>query len=221
MQPLSPLNNETELLERCKPIEGLSFAQLAKRYHLSIPQNPVQRKGWVGQAIEMALGTTAGTTAQPDFLELGIELKTIPLNHLGKPAESTHITSISLLTVHKETWLTSQCYSKLKRVLWLPVEGDKAIPFANRRIGQALLWSPSQNDMAILENDWNELTWLVTRGQLGDIHAGLGEYLQIRPKAASSKSLCYGFDEQGNKIQTLPRGFYLRSQFTDTILKKL
>ncbi|MGC1183416.1 MAG: DNA mismatch repair protein MutH, partial [Legionella sp.] len=37
-------------------------------------------------------------------------------------------------------------------------------------------------------------------------------------KAANGKSLCYGFDSEGNKVKTLPRGFYLRSSFTAKIL---
>jgi len=37
-------------------------------------------------------------------------------------------------------------------------------------------------------------------------------------KAANGKCLCYGFDSEGNKIQTLPRGFYLRSNFTKQII---
>ena len=47
----------------------------------------------------------------------------------------------------------------------------------------------------------------------------VGEYLQIRPKAANGKVLCSCFDAEGNKVKTLPRGFYLRSTFTKTILK--
>lgn len=215
---IKPIKNETELLSRAREIEGLSFSQLADRLHLKIPDTASKRKGWVGQAIELALGTTAGTSANPDFLELGIELKTIPLNQHFNPAESTFITSISLLTLHSESWENSQCFKKLKRVLWVPIEGDKNIPFNHRRIGQSVLWSPNQKQYDILKQDWDELSWLVTSGQLPAIHAGIGYYLHIRPKARNSASLCDGLDEEGNKIKTLPRGFYLRSQLTQEIL---
>ena len=75
-----PLKTETELLARCQTIEGLSFLQLAMELGLSVPLYPHQRKGWVGQAIELALGTTAGNKSAPDFCTLGIELKTLPMN---------------------------------------------------------------------------------------------------------------------------------------------
>lgn len=212
-----PPQSETELLQRCHAIEGLSFAQLATHLNIVVPDNPLQRKGWAGQAIEMALGANGGSLQRPDFNELGIELKTLPINHLGKPSESTFVTTIPLLTVHKQEWPTSQCFSKLKRVLWLSVEGDVGIPFLHRRIGGGLLWSPSPEQEAILANDWSELTLMIGTGKLAEINAGMGQYLQVRPKAANAKSVCYGFDEAGNKILTLPRGFYLRSSFTGSL----
>jgi DNA mismatch repair protein MutH len=212
------LQSEAELITRCQLIEGLSFAQLAAALHLFLPIHPVQRKGWVGQAIECALGATAGNQSSPDFCALGVELKTIPMNHLGKPAESTFVTSIPLLTIHQQTWQTSQCFSKLKRVLWLPIEGDPRIPFPDRRIGRGVLWSPGADEEAVLANDWSDLTCMMTTGRLSEIDAGLGEYLQVRPKAANGQSLCYGFGDSGDKVLTLPRGFYLRSRFTSTIV---
>lgn len=207
----------TELLERCRLIEGKSLAQLASMLGRAIPEMSLQRKGWAGGAIESILGATAGTTSAPDFHQLGIELKTIPLNHRGMPCESTFITSINLLTIHKQSWKTSTCFSKLRSVLWVPIEGDKAIAFAHRRIGRALLWSPNALDEDILEQDWLLLTEMLNTGKLDEIDAGIGQYLQIRPKAANARSVCYGFDNDGNKVLTLPRGFYLRSAFTATI----
>lgn len=210
--------SEAELIARCRDIEGLTFAQLAKYTRFNIPENPLQRKGWTGQAIELALGTTAGNQCAPDFHELGIELKTIPINQAGKPAESTFVTTIPLLTVHQQVWETSQCFSKLKRVLWIPLEGNKEIDFYNRRIGSGVIWSPNEEQANILKQDWSELTFMIGTGRLSEIDASMGEYLQVRPKAANAKSLCYGRDENGNVIQTLPRGFYLRSRFTQQLI---
>ncbi|MGQ3891150.1 DNA mismatch repair endonuclease MutH [Legionella sp. CNM-4043-24] len=210
--------SENELLERCRAIEGLSFAQLASLTKCPIPALKSKRKGWAGQALEVALGSTAGTKCLPDFHHLGIELKSIPLNERGKPAESTFVTSIPLLSIHHQTWPESQCFQKLKRVLWLPLEGDRQIPFEHRRIGRGLLWSPNAEDERILANDWQELSCMIGMGRLEEIDATMGEYLQVRPKGANARSLCYGFDTEGNKVLTLPRGFYLRSRFTEKLL---
>jgi DNA mismatch repair protein MutH len=215
---IPPPKTEEELQERCRAIEGLSFAQLSMRLNLAIPLNPNQRKGWVGQALECALGTDASNKSIPDFQELSIELKTLPIGKSGRPTESTFITSIPLLTIHEQNWKSSQCYAKLKRVLWFTIEGDTDIPYAHRRIGQGFIWSPNEQQERILAADWDYLTLLISTGQLETINASLGDYLHIRPKAANGKSLCYGFDIQGNKIKTLPRGFYLRSSFTNELI---
>ena len=215
----TPPRTESELLFRCHAIEGLSFLQLASLIKTVIPNEPNKRKGWTGQAVEIALGADAANESAPDFKCLGIELKTVPLNAAWTPIESTFITSISLLNIYHETWEKSQCRAKLKRILWVPVEGDSNIPFDDRRIGRPLLWSPSAEQELVLSKDWEELTLLIATGRIDEIHAGIGEYLQIRPKAANGKSVCYGFDKEGNKFLTLPRGFYLRRLFTKAILQ--
>lgn len=214
----SPPRTEAELMQRCWHLEGLSFLQLADELGLSFPQNPVQRKGWLGQAIECYLGASAANSSQPDFKEIGVELKTLPLLNSGKPAESTFVTTIPLLTIHEQTWDTSQCYQKLKRVLWIPVEGDQSIPYATRRIGRGTLWSPDTAACTQLAEDWQQLCDLIAMGKIHEVNSSIGSYLQIRPKASNSQSLCFAFDEKGNKIQTLPRGFYLRPSFTATVL---
>jgi DNA mismatch repair protein MutH len=209
-----PPKTEAELLARCALIEGMTFSQLGAQFGAVFPQSAQQRKGWLGQLLEPVLGTDAGNQAEPDFRGLSIELKTLPMGASGTPTESTYITSIPLLTIHQQTWHTSECYAKLKRILWIPVEGDTSIPYGQRRIGHAFIWSPDKEQEAVLESDWNHLTTQISTGYLEALDASVGEYLQIRPKGANARSLCYGFDADGNRVKTLPRGFYLRTRFT-------
>jgi DNA mismatch repair protein MutH len=211
---------EDELLERCQQIEGMTFLQLAKKLSVNLPVVRTKRKGWIGQLIEIALGADCHTRPLPDFQDLSIELKTLPLNHLGKPAESTFVTSISLLNLSQMTWENSSVYKKLKRVLWVLVEGEPSIPYGARRIGAAKLWSPNNKQLALLKSDWQELTTQLLLGQLETIDARFGTALQIRPKAANGKVLCDAFNENGDKIKTLPRGFYLRTSFTSSVLEQ-
>lgn len=213
LNPQAP-STEDELLERCMFIAGMTFSQLAHYLQVHIPSQMSSRKGWIGQLLELFLGADAGNQAKPDFQRLSIELKTLPLGRSGKPSESTYVTSIPLLTIHQQNWYSSQCYAKLKRVLWIPIEGDVAIPYPQRRIGQGFLWSPNEKEALILEEDWSYLTSQISLGYLETLDARAGTYLQIRPKAADGKSLCYCYDATGNKVKTLPRGFYLRSSFT-------
>jgi len=176
-------------------------------------------KGAIGQAFEKILGADAGNAPIPDFSNLNIELKTLPINTCGKPAESTFISSITLTDIAKETWKTSSVYRKLQRILWIPVESAASIPLVERRVGQPFLWTPDAQQENWLKSDWCELTNRIVLGQLETISAKDGYYLQIRPKAANGQSLSWGINEQGIKIKTLPRGFYLRARFTALLLK--
>lgn len=56
--------------------------------------------------------------------------------------------------------------------------------------------------------------------QHGAVCARHGEYLQIRPKAANAKALTEAIGARGERILTLPRGFYLKKNFTSALLAR-
>lgn len=109
---------------------------------------------------------------------------------------------------------------KLARVLWVPVEGERQIPLAERRVGAPLLWSPNAQEEELLRRDWEELMDLIVLGKVETITARHGEVLQLRPKAANSRALTEAIGEKGQPIMTLPRGFYLKKTFTGPMLAR-
>lgn len=221
MKRLSSPQTESELLQRCRALEGLSFAELAHAYGHTLPQTLNQAKGFMGQLIEQALGATAGSLPEPDFPNLGVELKTIPLNQNGQARESTYVCTAPLrVEATLEPWEHSHLRKKLARVLWVPLEADPSIPLAKRRIGTATLWSPDPPTENILRQDWEELNLMLHLGQIQNLSAKIGVYLQIRPKAAHSRILSPTINEQGEAIWMNPRGFYLRTTFTQRILEQ-
>ena len=170
--------------------------------------------------LETALGATAGSKAEQDFRHLGIELKTIPINAQGYPLETTFVSLAPLIQNSGVNWQNSHVRHKLSRVLWIPIEGSRSIPLAERRIGTPILWQPSEQQERQLQRDWEELMDYIVLGQLDKINARLGEVLQLRPKGANSKSLTKGIGKNGEIIDTLPLGFYLRKAFTHEILQQ-
>lgn len=212
--------SEEQLLERAAALAGRSLGQVAARFGLTIPADSRQRKGWTGQLMELCLGADAASLPQPDFQEIGVELKTIPINALGRPKESTYV-CMAHLVEDAGTWETSLVRRKLQRVLWMPVEAAPAIPIASRRVGSAFLWSPSVIQESMLRSDWEELTEMIALGELDNISSRHGRALQIRPKAANARALTRAFNSDGAPAATLPRGFYLRTSFTAAILHDL
>lgn len=211
--------SESQLLARARDLAGLTVKQLALRVGVELPKDLRTLKGWVGQLLEMNLGATAGSQPLPDFPELGIELKTLPIDHRGQPKESTYVSIVPLRALDALTWENSELRAKLMRILWIPVEAESSIPLPLRRIGMPVFWQINPQEEAVLRQDWQELMDMVALGELEKITARLGTWLQIRPKGANAKSLAWGTSATGEKIATLPRGFYLRPAFTARILK--
>jgi DNA mismatch repair protein MutH len=211
---------ESELLQRAQNIAGVSFAELAAEANMTVPANLKRDKGWVGQLLEWHLGASAGSKPQQDFEHLGIELKSIPISYSGKPLETTFVCVAPLVGIHGVNWEQSHVRNKLSRVLWLPVEGERDIPLADRRVGSPLIWSPSAEEEARLKADWEELMELIALGKIRDITAKHGDVLQLRPKGANGRTRTEAYGPAGAPIKTMPKGFYLRTQFTAYILER-
>ncbi|AWK82736.1 DNA mismatch repair endonuclease MutH [Photobacterium damselae] len=218
MRP-TPLS-ENELLQRAQELAGLTLGELAYQAGIVVPPDLRRDKGWVGQLLEWHLGASAGSKPVPDFAELGIELKTIPIGYNGKPLETTFVCVAPLIGVQGLSWQQSHIRHKLARVLWIPVEGERDLPLADRHVGSPLIWSPSAQEEAQLQQDWEELMDMIVLGQVEQITARHGEVLQLRPKAANSKALTEAYGANGQPIKTLPRGFYLKTNFTAAILER-
>lgn len=214
-----PLTHE-ELLTRTRAIAGKTLRELAEQRGVAIPTNLRHAKGWTGQLLEQILGADAASLAEPDFRALGVELKTLPVLTNGLPKESTYVCTVPLRSEDATTWQQSWVRRKLQCVLWLPVEADPLRPLAERRLGSALLWQPDARQQAVLQQDWEEHMDMILLGRIEEISAHQGTYLQVRPKAADHTALRTTTDSEGNTVKTLPRGFYLRSQFTAEILSE-
>jgi len=199
-----------ELLERAKKLAGVRVDELASRVAFVVDGEAVRTKGKVGELLERALGAT-GAGAQMDFPDLEVEMKTVPLE-AGKPAESTFVCALQLMDAERASWETSWVRKKLSRVLWVPVHERETI-------GEALLWSPSEEQEAVLKNDFDEIVGRIAIGDIEDLSAHVGEYMQLRPKAATGSVRTSAPGRDGELVSTVPRGFYLRAKFVGAVLR--
>ena len=207
-----------QLLFQAQSIAGLTFGELADELHIPVPPDLKRDKGWVGMLLERALGATAGSKAEQDFSHLGVELKTLPINAEGYPLETTFVSLAPLVQNSGVKWENSHVRHKLSCVLWMPIEGSRHIPLRERHIGAPILWKPTAEQERQLKQDWEELMDLIVLGKLEQITARIGEVMQLRPKGANSRSITKGIGRNGEVIETLPLGFYLRKAFTAGIL---
>ena len=217
---ISPPTTEQQLLERAQALAGKTLGEIASHAAIEIPENLLKNKGWIGLLLEHVLGASAGSRPEPDFPELGIELKSLPINSQGKPLETTFVSVAPLTGLVGVTWQTSYVRKKLAKVLWVPVLSDKSLALKDRIVGTSFLWSPSAEEEHLLAMDWQELTDMIVLGDVENIQGKHGQVLQLRPKAANSQAKTQAFDKHGKPFMTLPRGFYLKIPFTQMLLHK-
>jgi len=219
-QHREPPRDAAQLAQRAEHLAGLTLGEVAATHGVLVPLDLRRAKGWVGQLLERALGASAGSRAEPDFPALGIELKSLPVDGAGQPLESTFVCSIELSQIADSEWESSRLLKKLSHVLWIPVEGQKRLPVAERRIGSPIFWRPNVEELAQLKLDWENLCLLIAQGRTGEISAHLGQVLQVRPKAAKGSSRRRTTDEDGALYDEQPKGFYLRTAFTRAIVSR-
>jgi DNA mismatch repair protein MutH len=210
-----PPRDEAELVARARSFSGCTVDELARVIGIRVDGAPVSTKGKIGELVERALGATGGSAATWDFPALRVELKTIPVDARGVPRESTFVCAVSLLDAERAEWETSWVRAKLARVLWVPIG---TAPDGSRRIGDAFLWSPSEEQESILKGDFDDILGGIGALGIEGMSARVGRWLQLRPKAAHGRVRTRAPGGDAGLIETVPRGFYLRTRLTGALL---
>lgn len=216
-----PPQNIEELQERLHQIAGFTLAELAGQANIPLPISPLHGKGFQGELIERYLGASAPGLPIPDFPDLNIELKTVPVDENFRPLESTFICSAPLNEASARRYEDSILCHKISRVLFVFVVSPRNFSYEERYVAGFHFWSPDCDEERLIREDFEELYEMVATGHVDDITARMGTVIQMRPKAADGKALtdCPGPD--GTLIKVRPRGFYMRRAFMEELLKKI
>jgi DNA mismatch repair protein MutH len=199
-----------ELHRRAHALTNRTLDDVARSMMTTAPTVGVHTKGKVGALIEAALGATGGSRKEHDFPELGVELKTVPVDASRKPRESTYVCRIALADAERAEWETSWVRRKLSHVLFVPIHNDVILA--------PVFFRPSAEEDRALRFDFDALMGAIGAGHIEDITAHEGEILQIRPKARDGSVRTTTYDRDGELVSTIPRGFYLRARFVGGVL---
>lgn len=206
-------------MARAQALEGLALGVVAAGFGEVPPVSLHRNKGWIGTLMERELGAAAGSQAEPDFPELDVELKTIPVGVGGAPTSSTWV-CLADIDLDARSWETSWARRKLACVLWVPVITPTGSAPGERIIGRPRLWSPDAAEDAVLRADWEEHMELLGLGAFWQIDATRGVALQLRPKAARGSDTQWALSDDGDWVKAQPKGFYLRRAFTKSVLAR-
>ncbi len=138
--------------------------------------------------LEVYLGAMAGSKPEQDFAEIGIELKTIPIDSAGKAA-GNHVCLCRPSDRQQRRDMGKQPCSPQTGARTVDPGGrgtsDPACRTPDRR---AFAVEPSDEEEQQLRQDWEELMDLIVLGKVESITARHGEVLQLRPKGRQQQS---------------------------------
>ena len=220
LSPLSftPPTTKAELKKRLQRLLGRSLGELAALAQVPVPTGLMGAKGFAGQLIELFLGANAKNLPVPDFMELGIELKTVSLSYDLTLKDSTFICMADLKAERFIPFQQSPLYHKLSSLLWVLVLAPSDLPLEQRPILGFCFYQPSPPELAQIEADYNEFNELICTGRSAQITGAMGTIIQLRPKALNSQVTTQVRDERGNFVATTPKGYYLRAEVTRKLI---
>lgn len=184
-------------------------------------QDNKRRKGQLGEIIEERFfHYKCNNDSRPDFDEAGVELKVTPYkqNKNGSIAakERLVITMIDYFNVVEEQFEESHFWQKARLILLVYYLYEKNIK--NRldyRIGYANLFSPPEEDIKIIQHDYNTIIEKIKAGKAHELSEGDTLYLGAAPKAASADDRR---KQPFNDELAKPRAFAFKNSYMTYVL---
>lgn len=143
-------------------------------------------KSGIGPLSEAYFGRENDNLQQPDILELGIELKSIPLLLGAKGQllvkEPTSLTMMNYDLILREKWEEAYLRPKIAKILWIPFvhNSDKR----DVEFRKPFLWSPPEEDLPILASDYEKSRKLIAKGLAHELSERIATTLSPRRKGS-------------------------------------
>lgn len=179
-------------------------------------------KGKLGQAIEYCYFEYEPNSAQePDFPEVGLELKTNPVKRKKDKTLSAKerlvLTIIDYCALVDETWESSTVRSKMDDMLLITFlhEPEKdEFDYEFEFVGTPMI---PLEDMAVIRDDWETIVAKVKAGLAHEISGGDTNYLEACTKGASAKTVRR---QPYSDIMAKQRAFALKSSYMTSFYDK-
>lgn len=223
-------------------LSGKTVHQLVNQYGEDLIT--MQAKSQMARLINRCLGLQDNVKVK-QFEKLGIQIKTVPVNHEGKPWEAMSFPKFSLVDLTEEEW-SGEIESHFKQLIdnpfvFLPIiknkvrENAKLVfePVECWSIGKPIIWKPSLAEMEQIEKEWNFVKNIVmneVKTEIKQIKNGTmqknnlpkmteSEIIHVRPHARDSKDIDLPY--QGcteGRVSMCWQSFWLNKKFIERIL---
>ena len=177
-------------------------------------------KGAIGHVIEAGwFGYEPNNEAEADFPEAGVELKVTPYIHTSngiRAKERLVCNIINYMTEYDKTLKTSDFWHKCETILIMSYEHRKDVPKGDYTIDKAVLFSFPEEDLIIIEQDWEKIMRKVRAGQAHLLTEGDTLYLAACTKGATAAAVR---PQPFSDIPAKQRAYSLKSSYMTRILR--
>lgn len=179
--------NKEDILTRAKEAIGIPMRDIDKTNRLETG------KGAIGSIIEESwFGYKINSESEPDFPEAGVELKVTPYIRTTKGVRAKErliCNIINYMEEYKKTFYTSSFWYKCNLMLIMSYEHRYEVPKGDFMIDKAILFSFPEEDLIIIERDWETIIQKVREGRAHEISEGDTLYLGACTKGATSATM--------------------------------
>lgn len=201
------------ILHRAREVIGIPLKKIDSTGRLATG------KGAIGTVIEESwYGYTPNSESEPDFPEAGVELKVTPYirTQNGIRAKERLVCNIiNYMDEYKRTFKTSAFWHKCNTMLLMSYEHKDGIPKGDFTIDEAVLFSFPEEDLLIIERDWETIMDKVRRGLAHTISEADTFYLAACTKGANANSVR---QQPFSDIFAKQRAYCLKSSYMTQIL---
>lgn len=226
-------NNKESIEQYARKLINKSLNEL-NIYNREYRFNNKKSKGRLGQTVEESyFGYRVNSKQEADFDEVGVELKVCPLKNIKKKPNSNNIRErlgysakerivlsiIDYFKLNNEVWDNNSIMDKCEELLLMFYMNEKDVPTEDLIFKIVSLWKPSQQDLKIIESDWNTIVSKVKDGKAHEISEGDTMYLGACTKgstAEKSKRL-----QPNSNILAPQRAFSYKRSYVDYIIEDL
>lgn len=178
-------------------------------------------KGAIGTVIEESwYGYTPNSESQPDFPEAGVELKVTPYIRSSngiRAKERLVCNIINYMEEYSKTFFTSAFWHKCNTMLLMSYEHLYDKPKGDFTIDAAILFSFPEEDLIIIQRDWETIMEKVRSGKAHEISEGDTLYLAACTKGATAASVR---QQPCSPIPAKQRAYSLKGSYMTQILNK-
>lgn len=221
----SVLDNYLEYLSR---LSGKDKQELQnKGFYLASPAHiNAHSKGKLGNYIETYyFGIKANSEQRPDFEELGIELKTTPIDKTAKnefrAGERLSLTNISYEEPVIDDFYESHVWDKLHRILLIQYVRDRKLSSpTDYVITHVNLMTPSKKDQEQMKRDYDVIIGKIKAGKAHELSESDTKYLGACTKGATSATM-WRPQYYGDHTLAKKRNFCLKQSYMNALLHQV